>query len=165
MKLQKITPNLWFDNQAEEAARFYASVFKNAEIGEITRYGKEGYEVHGMPEGTIMTVDFQIEGQKFIALNGGPHFQFNEAISFIVDCETQDEVDYYWDKLGEGGDPKAQNCGWLKDKFGVSWQVFPATLLNEILRDEDEEKSQKVMAAILKMKKIEIKGLREAFDQ
>jgi predicted 3-demethylubiquinone-9 3-methyltransferase (glyoxalase superfamily) len=117
---QKIMPFLWFDKQAEVAARFYASIFENSRMGEVTRYGKEGYEIHGMEEGTVMTVDFEIEGQKFVALNGGPVFKFNEAISFQVLCETQVEVDYYWDKLSEGGDEKAPQCGWLKDRYGIS---------------------------------------------
>ena len=130
--VQKIIPFLWFDKQAEEAARFYASIFKNSRIGEVTRYGKEGYEVHGMEEGTVMTVDFEIEGQKFVALNGGPVFKFNEAISFQVLCETQEDVDYYWEKLSEGGDKKAQQCGWLKDRYGVSWQIVPKVLVKMI---------------------------------
>jgi predicted 3-demethylubiquinone-9 3-methyltransferase (glyoxalase superfamily) len=160
--LQKITPNLWFDRQAEEAVRFYTSVFRNSKIGRISRYGKEGFEVHGMPEGTVLTVEFQIEGQQFLALNGGPHFKFNEAISFIVSCETQDEVDYYWDKLREGGDEKAQICGWLKDKFGLSWQVVPR-VLSEMLLDEKSEKSQRAMKAMLQMKKLDIAVLRKAY--
>jgi predicted 3-demethylubiquinone-9 3-methyltransferase (glyoxalase superfamily) len=126
--VQKITPCLWFDNQAEEASRFYASIFKNSKIGRITRYGKEGYEIHGRPEGTVMTVEFEIEGRAFTALNGGPIFQFNEAISFQVRCETQEEIDYYWERLSEGGDERAQQCGWLKDKYGLYWQVIPKAL-------------------------------------
>jgi predicted 3-demethylubiquinone-9 3-methyltransferase (glyoxalase superfamily) len=123
--IQKITPFMWFDKQADEAAKFYVSIFKNSKIGEVTKYGKEGYEFHKMEEGTVMTVNFDIEGQKFVALNGGPMFKFNEAISFQVLCETQEEVDHYWEKLSEGGDVKAQQCGWLKDKYGVSWQIVP----------------------------------------
>lgn len=161
--LQKITPNLWFDNTAEEAANFYTSIFKNAYVGNVTRYGKEGYEIHGGAEGTAMTVEFQIEGQQFVALNGGPHFTFNEAISFIVNCESQKEVDYYWDKLSKDGDPNAQQCGWLKDKFGVSWQIVPA-LLTELINDSDPEKSGRVFAAILKMKRIDIAKLRQAYE-
>jgi predicted 3-demethylubiquinone-9 3-methyltransferase (glyoxalase superfamily) len=122
--MQKIIPFLWFNNQAEEAANFYTFIFKNSKIGNITRYGKEGYEIHGREAGTVMTVDFELEGQKFTALNGGPVFKFNEAISFMVHCETQKEVDYYW-KLSEGGDEKAQQCGWLKDKYGVSGRSSP----------------------------------------
>ncbi len=159
--MQKITPNLWFDGQAEEAVRFYTSIFKDSEIGHIARYGKEGFEIHSQPEGTVMTIEFQIEGQKFEALNGGPQFRFNEAISFIVHCETQEEVDYYWDRLGAGGDESAQACGWLKDRFGVSWQVVP-TALYELLQDEDSKRSQRVMQAMLQMKKIEIPALERA---
>ena len=127
--MQKITPFLWFANQAEEAVKFYTSIFRDSKIGKVTRYGKEGFEIHRMPEGTIMTAEFQIEGQKFVALNGGPHFKFTEAISFVVNCQTQEEVDYYWEKLSEGGDEKAQMCGWLKDKYGMSWQVIPTVLV------------------------------------
>lgn len=159
--MQKITPNLWFDGQAEEAVRFYTSIFKDSEIGHIARYGKEGFEIHSQPEGTVMTIEFQIEGQKFEALNGGPQFRFNEAISFIVHCETQEEVDYYWDRLGEGGDESAQACGWLKDRFGVSWQIVP-TALYELLQDPDPEKSGRVMQAMLQMKKLDIPALQRA---
>jgi predicted 3-demethylubiquinone-9 3-methyltransferase (glyoxalase superfamily) len=123
--MQKITPCLWFDDKAEEAAKFYASIFKNSKIGDVTHYGKEGYEIHRKEEGSVLTIDFEIEEQKFVALNGGPIFKFNEAISFQVHCETQEEVDYYWEKLSEGGDEKAQQCGWLKDKYGVSGKSFP----------------------------------------
>lgn len=160
--MQKITSNLWFDNQAEEAAEFYTSVFKNARIGRIARYGKEGHEVHGMPEGTVMTVEFWLEEQGFVALNGGPHFKFNEAVSFIVNCETQNEVDYYWDKLSEGGDEKAQMCGWLKDKFGLSWQIVP-TILPDMVTNVDAEKAGRVMKAMLQMKKIDIAALQQAY--
>ncbi len=159
--MQKITPNLWFDGQAEEAVRFYTSIFKDSEIGHIARYGKEGFEIHSQPEGTVMTIEFQIEGQKFEALNGGPQFRFNEAISFIVHCETQEEVDYYWDRLGAGGDESAQACGWLKDRFGVSWQIVP-TALYELLQDPDPEKSGRVMQAMLQMKKLDIPALQRA---
>ena len=140
MKLQKITPYLWFDNEAEDAVKFYTTVFKDSSIGRITRYGKAGYEFHRKPEGTIMTIDFELQGQLFVALNGGPQYKFNEAISLSVSCESQEEVDYYWEKLGEGGDPKAQVCGWLKEKFGVSWQVVPA-ILNDMMSDAYPEKS------------------------
>jgi predicted 3-demethylubiquinone-9 3-methyltransferase (glyoxalase superfamily) len=162
--MQKITPFLWFDNQAEEAVRFYTSVFRNSGIGKITRYGKEGYEFHGRPEGTVMTVAFEIEGQPFTALNGGPIFKFNEAVSFVVDCETQTEVDYYWERLAEGGDKKAQQCGWLKDRYGVSWQIVPRVLI-EMLQDSDPVKSQRVMKAMLQMTKIDIEGLRRAYEE
>lgn len=161
---QKLVPCLWFDRQAEEAVKFYVSIFKNSSIDGIVRYGKEGFEIHHMEEGTVMTIDFSIEGQKFIALNGGPVFSFNEAISFQVYCETQEEVNYYWEKLSEGGDPSAQQCGWLKDKYGVSWQVVP-TILVEMLKDQDNNKSQKVMKAMLQMKKIDIHALSQAYGQ
>lgn len=159
--MQKITSNLWFDRQAEEAAKFYTSVFKNSKIGKVTHYGKEGQEIHGMPEGTVMTVEFWLEGQQFIGLNGGPHFKFSEAISFIVNCENQEEVDHYWDKLREGGDEKAQMCGWLKDKFGLSWQIVP-TILPKLFTDSNKEKSQRVMKVMLQMKKLDITKLEEA---
>jgi len=119
--MQKITTNLWFDGKAEEAVSFYTSIFKDSKIGNVFRYGKEGFEFHGMPEGTVMTIDFEIMSQRFVALNGGPQFKFNESISFIISCENQAEIDYYWEKLGEGGDENAKVCGWLKDMFGVSW--------------------------------------------
>lgn len=163
-KIQKITPNFWFDDQAEEAAKFYASIFKNSKIGRITRYGKERKEIDGMSEGTVMTVEFQLEGQEFVALNGGPQFKFTEAISFIVHCDTQEELDYHWEKLSEGGDKKAQVCGWLKDKYGVSWQIVPADL-TEMVSDPDPEKSERVMKALLETKnKIDIKTLKQAYE-
>ena len=137
---KKITPCLWFDTQAEEAAKFYASVFKNSKIGKISRYGKEGFEVHGKKAGTVMTVEFELEGQKFLALNGGPHFKFNEAVSFQVHCETQQEIDYFWSKLAQDGEEGP--CGWLKDKFGLSWQVIPQAL-PQMLMDENSEKAQR----------------------
>ena len=161
--VQKITPCLWFDNQAEEAARFYVSLFKSSAIGTISRYGKEGVEVHGRPAGSVMTVSFRLEGQEFTALNGGPHFKFTEAISFVVRCETQTEVDYYWDKLGEGGDERARQCGWLKDKFGVSWQIVP-TALFEMMAGTDREKSWRAMRAMLQMKKLDLAALRQAYE-
>jgi predicted 3-demethylubiquinone-9 3-methyltransferase (glyoxalase superfamily) len=162
--MQKISPCLWFDDQGEEAAKFYTSIFKDSKIGDVTRYGKEGYEIHGREEGTVMTVEFEIEGQKFLALNGGPIFKFNEAISFQVYCETQEEVDYYWEKLSEGGDEKAQQCGWLKDKYGVSWQIVP-TILMKMLKDKDSEKSQRVMKVMLQMHKLEISTLKKAYEE
>ena len=162
--MQKISPCLWFDDQGEEAAKFYTSIFKDSKIGDVTRYGKEGYEIHGREEGTVMTVEFEIEGQKFLALNGGPIFKFNEAISFQVYCETQEEVDYYWEKLSEGGDEKAQQCGWLKDKYGVSWQIVP-TILIKMLKDKDSEKSQRVMKAMLLMHKLDISTLKKAYEE
>jgi predicted 3-demethylubiquinone-9 3-methyltransferase (glyoxalase superfamily) len=167
---QKITPNLWFNNNAEEAVNFYVSVFsqregvsKNSQVEKISRYGKEGFEVHGQKEGTVLTIEFQLAGQSFVALNGGPDFKFNEAISFIINCEWQEEVDYYWEKLSEGGDEKAQVCGWLKDKFGVSWQIVP-TILPEMLTDSDAEKSQRVMKEVFKMKKLDIATLERAYN-
>jgi predicted 3-demethylubiquinone-9 3-methyltransferase (glyoxalase superfamily) len=162
--MQKIIPCLWFDDKAEEAAKFYASIFKNSKIGDVSRYGKEGYEFHGKEDGTVMTVDFEIEGQKYVALNGGPIFKFNEAISFQVHCETQKEVDYYWEKLSEGGDEKAQQCGWLKDKYGVSWQIVPV-VLTKMLQDKDSKKSQRVMKALLQMRKLDIKTLTQAYEE
>ncbi len=159
--MQKITACLWFDDQAEEAAKFYTSIFRNSKIGNISRYSEAGQEVHGKTAGTVMTVAFELDGQTFTALNGGPIFKFNEAISLQVDCETQEEVDYYWEKLSEGGDEKAQQCGWLKDKYGVSWQIVPRVLV-EILGDVEESKSQRAMTAMLKMKKIDINQLKRA---
>ena len=162
--VQKITPCLWFDNQAEDAAKFYVSLFKNSAIGAVTRYGKEGFEVHGRPEGSVMTVSFNLEGQEFTALNGGPHFKFSEAISFVVRCETQNEVDHYWHKLGEGGDERARQCGWLKDKYGVSWQIVPVALF-ELMGGKDSRKSQRVMRAMLQMKKLDVAVLRQAYEE
>lgn len=162
--MQKITSNLWFDTQAEEAANYYVSIFKNAKIGKITRFGKEGYEIHRMPAGTVMTIEFILEGQTFVALNGGPIFKFNEAISFIVNCETQAEIDYYWNKLSEGGDKKAQQCGWLKDKYGLSWQVVP-TVLDDMFTDSNSKKTEAVMKVMLQMKKLDIQKLEEAYNQ
>lgn len=161
--LQKITPFLWFDNQAEEAVRFYTSIFKNSKTGSIARYGEEGAQASGRPKGSVMTVAFQLEGQEFVALNGGPVFKFTEAISFVVNCRSQEEIDYYWGKLSAGGDEKAQQCGWLKDKYGISWQIVP-TELGELLSDPDGKKSQRVMKALLPMKKIDVKTLRRAYD-
>lgn len=161
--IQKITPTLWFNNNAEEAVQFYLTVFKNSSIGKISYYGKAGFDIHKRPEGTVMAIEFEILGQRFVALNGGPVFTFNEAISFIVNCETQNEIDYYWEKLTEGGDPKAQVSGWLKDKFGVSWQVVPS-LLQKLLTSPDEERKDSVMRAVLQMKKLDIKKIQQAFD-
>jgi predicted 3-demethylubiquinone-9 3-methyltransferase (glyoxalase superfamily) len=160
--MQKITPFLWFDDKAEEAVKFYASIFKNSKIGIITRYGEAGAEVSGRPKGTVMTVTFQLEGQEFLALNGGPHFKFTEAISFVVNCKTQKEVDELWEELSKGGE-KGQ-CGWLKDKYGLSWQIVPI-VLGEMLSDKDERKSQRVMQAMLQMHKIDIKALKQAYEQ
>jgi predicted 3-demethylubiquinone-9 3-methyltransferase (glyoxalase superfamily) len=162
--MQKITPCLWFDSNAEEAVNFYSSIFKNSKIGNISRYGEAGYEIHGKPAGTVLTIEFELNGQAFTALNGGPMFKFNEAISFQVSCESQEEVDYYWEKLSQGGDKKAQQCGWLKDKYGVSWQIVP-TVLGKMLQDKDAKKSESVMKALLQMKKLDIKTLKQAYEQ
>ena len=159
---QKITPFLWFDHQAEEAAKFYASIFKNSKIGNMTRYGEAGAKVSGRPKGSVMTVTFEIEGQEFVALNGGPHFTFSEAISFMVKCETQMEIDEMWEKLSQGGE-KGQ-CGWLKDKYGLSWQIV-SPVWDEMLRDKDVKKSERVMKAILQMTKPDIKTLKQAYEQ
>ena len=158
--MQKITPFLWFNDNAEAAVKFYTSIFKKSKVGTIARYDEAGEKVSGRPAGSVMTVDFQIEGQDFIALNGGPMFKFNESISFVVNCKTQKEVDYYWKKLTAGGGKEVQ-CGWLKDKFGVSWQVVP-TVLGELMSSEDAAKSQRVMAAMLKMVRLDIKKLKAA---
>jgi predicted 3-demethylubiquinone-9 3-methyltransferase (glyoxalase superfamily) len=159
---QKISPFLWFDDQAEEAAKFYVSVFKNSTIGHIARYDGAGAEVSGRPRGSVMTVAFELDGQKFTALNGGPHFKFTEAISFVVDCDTQAEVDELWGKLTAGG--QEQPCGWLKDKFGVSWQIVPEELV-ELLTEPDPKKSDKVMKAMLQMKKLDIDRLKEVSER
>jgi predicted 3-demethylubiquinone-9 3-methyltransferase (glyoxalase superfamily) len=160
--IQRISPCLWFDDQAEEAVEFYTSIFENSKIVKIARYGEAGYEIHGKPAGTVLTVAFDLDGQAFTALNGGPMFKFNEAISFQINCETQEEVDYYWEKLSEGGDKKAQQCGWLKDKYGASWQVVPRVLI-EMITDSDSRKSQRAFQAMLQMKKFDIDALKRAF--
>jgi predicted 3-demethylubiquinone-9 3-methyltransferase (glyoxalase superfamily) len=159
--MQKITPFLWFDDQAEEAAKFYASVFKNSKVGKITRYGEAAEKAAGRPTGSVMTVEFELEGQKFTALNGGPVFKFNESISFVVNCDTQEEVDYFWEKLTAGGGQESE-CGWLKDKFGLSWQVVPRALI-DMLQDKDPKKSERVMKAMLQMQKLDIKTLKDAY--
>ena len=159
--MQRISPFLWFDDKAEEAARFYTSIFKNSKIVNIARYGEAGAEVSGRPKGTVMTVTFQLEGQEFVALNGGPQFKFTEAISFVVNCQTQEEVDEYWEKLSDGG--QEVQCGWLKDKYGLSWQIVP-TILGEMLNDPDPKKAERVMKAMLQMKKIDIKGLKRVYE-
>lgn len=158
--MQKITPFLWFNDNAEAAAKFYTSIFKKSRLGAIARYDEAGEKVSGRPKGSVMTVEFQIEGQDFTALNGGPMFKFNESISFVVNCKTQKEVDYYWKKLTADGGKEVQ-CGWLKDKFGVSWQVVP-TELNKLMRTKDRAKSQRVMEAMLKMVKLDINKLKAA---
>jgi predicted 3-demethylubiquinone-9 3-methyltransferase (glyoxalase superfamily) len=160
--MQKITPCLWFNSQAEEAANFYVSIFKNSKIGHITRYGEAGAKVSGRPKGTVMTVTFEIEGQEFMALNGGPHFKFSEAISLMVKCDTQKEIDVMWEKLSQGGE--TGQCGWLKDKYGLSWQII-SPMWDEMLRDKDAKKSERVMKAILQMTKPDIKTLKQAYEQ
>lgn len=156
--MQKITTFLWFDTQAEEAANFYVSLFKNSKIGEIRRYGEAGPG----PKGSVMMVAFQLEGQQFYALNGGPHFKFTPAISLFVDCQTQEEVDLLWNKLSEGGRP--DRCGWLQDKYGLSWQIIPSALM-QLMRDPDPAKSSRVMQAMLQMDKIDVRRLEEAYRQ
>jgi predicted 3-demethylubiquinone-9 3-methyltransferase (glyoxalase superfamily) len=161
MATQPIVPCLWFDTQAEEAARFYTGIFKDSKLGAISRYPEAGQEVHGQKAGSVMTVEFELNGQKFTGLNGGPHFKFNEAISFQIMCKTQEEVDYYWNRLGEGGDPNAQQCGWLKDKYGLSWQVVPTGMV-ELLSDADRGKANRAMEAMMQMKKIDIAAIKQA---
>ena len=160
--MQKITPFLWFDENAEEAVKFYTSIFKNSKIGNVARYGDAAAEASGRAKGTVMTVSFRLAGQKFAALNGGPHFKFTEAISFVVNCKTQKEVDYFWGKLSKGG--KKGRCGWLKDKYGVSWQVVPATI-GQMLQDKDSAKTERLMRAILRMDKIDVNRLRQAYQK
>jgi predicted 3-demethylubiquinone-9 3-methyltransferase (glyoxalase superfamily) len=161
--LRTITPCLWFDDQAEAAAQFYTAIFRHSRIVNVARYGDAGHEIHGKPAGTVMVVAFELDGQAFTALNGGPMFTFNEAISFQVTCETQADVDYYWEKLSAGADATAQQCGWLKDKYGVSWQVVPR-VLPEMLSDPDAAKSQRAMVAMLQMKKLDIEALTRAYE-
>ena len=159
--MQKITPFIWFDTQAEEAGNFYTSVFKNSKILNTSYYGEQGQEVTGKAPGSVMVVEFEIEGQQFQVINGGPSFKVNPAISFVIDCKDQEEVDYYWSKLTEGG--KEVQCGWLEDKFGVSWQVVPS-ILNKLLTDPDKEKAGRVMNAMLKMVKLDIQKFQDAYD-
>ena len=159
--MQKITPFLWFDQEAEEAVKFYTSIFKNSKTGRILRYDEEAAKASGRPAGSVLTVEFELVGQKFVALNGGPQFKFNESISFVVNCETQEEVDYYWQKLTADGGQESQ-CGWLKDKFGVSWQITPSVLI-DMLHDKDAEKAERVMNAMLQMQKIDIAKLNAAY--
>jgi len=159
--MQKITPFLWFDNQAEEAAKFYTSVFENSKVGRILRYDEASAKAAGGAVGSVLTIEFEIGGQKFTALNGGPEFKFNESISFVVNCDTQKEVDYFWEKLAADGGQES-HCGWLKDKFGVSWQITP-TVLIDMLNDKDAKKAERAMKAMLQMQKIDIKTLKEAY--
>lgn len=161
MRMTRIVPCLWFDDQAEQATEFYASVFRNSRIVNITRYGTAGFEIHQRPAGSVMTVDFELDGHRFTALNGGPVFTFNEAVSFQIICETQEEVDFYWDKLTAGGDPNAQQCGWLKDRFGLSWQVVPEGM-QEMLSDPTSEAATRAMTAMLQMKKLDLAALKRA---
>jgi predicted 3-demethylubiquinone-9 3-methyltransferase (glyoxalase superfamily) len=161
-QLEQITPCLWFDDQAEEAVSLYVSLFPNSRITGVTRYGEAGQEIHGKEPGSVQTVSFELQGQPFMALNGGPMFKFSEAISFQIGCDTQEEVDSYWEKLSEGGDERAQACGWLKDRFGVSWQVVPRVLL-DMMQDPDTAKVARVTEAMLEMKKLEIAPLRDAY--
>ena len=161
ISVHSIAPCLWFDGQAEEAANFYVSVFENSRIGSISRFSEEGYEIHGGKAGSVMTVEFEIRGQTFVALNGGPHFKFNEAVSFQVYCDTQKDIDYFWEKLGEGG--QEGPCGWLKDRYGVSWQVVPIAL-TRMLMDSNAEKVRRVTRAFLQMKKFDIDALKRSFE-
>jgi predicted 3-demethylubiquinone-9 3-methyltransferase (glyoxalase superfamily) len=159
----KISTCLWFDHQAEEAAKYYTSILPESKMGKITRYGKEGYDIHKKPAGSVMTVQFWLLGNEYLGLNGGPQFRFNESISIVVQCETQQEIDRYWEKLSEGGDKNAQVCGWLKDKYGLSWQIVPKELA-EMQNSPDTEKTDRLMNAIMKMKKLDIAALKRAFD-
>ena len=161
-RVQKIAPCLWFDNQAEEAARFYIGIFRNSRITKVSRYGEAGHEIHGKPAGSVLTVAFELDGQPFTALNGGPMFKFNEALSLQIYCDTQEELDYYWEKLGAGGNPNAQQCGWLKDRYGVSWQVVP-TVVEDLMTDPDPVKVDRVMKALLQMKKLDMAVLKKAY--
>jgi predicted 3-demethylubiquinone-9 3-methyltransferase (glyoxalase superfamily) len=158
---RRIAPCLWFDDQAEQAAAFYTSVFPDSRITAVSRYGKAGFEILGRPAGSVLTVAFELDGQPFTALNGGPVFKFNEAISLQVSCDSQQEIDHYWERLSAGGDERAQQCGWLKDRFGVSWQVVPAAL-PEMMTDPDPARSERVMVALLRMKKLDLEQLRRA---
>jgi predicted 3-demethylubiquinone-9 3-methyltransferase (glyoxalase superfamily) len=162
--LEKITPCLWFDDQAEEAANFYVSVFPNSTIQAISKFSGAGQEIHGCPEDSVMTVAFELDGQPFTALNGGPFFKFNEALSLQVGCDTQEEIDRYWRLLGEGGDPAAQQCGWLKDRHGLSWQIVPRILI-EMITDPDRAKAMRATNAMLQMKKFDLSSLKLAFER
>lgn len=161
--LNRLVPCLWFDSEAKEATDFYIGIFPNSRIKTITRYGTAGKEVHGREAGSIMTVEFELDGQPFTALNGGPHFRFNEAVSFQIMCRTQEEIDRYWERLGAGGDPSAQQCGWLKDRYGLSWQVVPEGM-EEMFKDEKSPGAARAMNAMLQMKKLDIEALREAYE-
>jgi predicted 3-demethylubiquinone-9 3-methyltransferase (glyoxalase superfamily) len=160
--LKRIAPCLWFDDQAEDAARYYTSIFPNSRVTAVTHFGKAGYEQHLRPEGSVMVAAFELDGQPFIALNGGPVFTFNEAVSLTVNCANQEEIDYYWDRLSAGGDPRAQQCGWCKDKYGLSWQVVPDNM-DEMFRDGGSPAAERAMTAMLKMKKIDIAEMNRAY--
>jgi predicted 3-demethylubiquinone-9 3-methyltransferase (glyoxalase superfamily) len=162
MLTQRITPCLWFDHQAEEAANYYVGIFKSSRITAVTRYPSAGQEIHHRTAGSVMVVAFELDGHSFTALNGGPLFRFTEAVSFQVNCTSQEEIDYYWEKLGAGGDPKAQQCGWLKDRFGLSWQVVPARI-EEMMKDAESAGAQRAMTAMLQMKKIDMRALERAY--
>lgn len=162
-RIHTIVPCLWFDDQAEAAANFYVGIFPNSNITAMSLYGEAGRDVHGRPPGSVLTVDFELDGQRFTALNGGPVFKFNEALSFQIHCDDQEELDYYWDRLSAGGDPNAQQCGWLKDRYGLSWQVVPIAML-EMLEDSLSAPSQRAFAAMMQMKKLDIAALQKAFD-
>jgi predicted 3-demethylubiquinone-9 3-methyltransferase (glyoxalase superfamily) len=161
--IQKISPCLWFDDQAEQAANFYTTIFPNSKVCKMSRYGEECPKLKSRPPGSVMSVAFELEGQSFHAINGGPRFKFNEAVSFMVNCDSQEEIDYYWERLSEGGAPKAQQCGWLKDQYGASWQIVPR-VLHEMMTDPDPAKSQRVMDAMLTMQKIDLNALKRAFS-
>ena len=162
MITQRISPCLWFDSEAEEAANYYVGIFKNSRVTSVTRYPSAGQEIHQQPAGSVMVAAFELDGQAFTALNGGPVFKFNEAVSFLVNCSSQQEIDYYWEKLGAGGDPKAQQCGWLKDKYGLSWQVVPEGM-DEMMKNAESPGAQRAMTAMLKMKKIDMDELQRAY--
>lgn len=162
-RLQRIAPCFWFDDGAEQAANFYISIFPNSRICEINRYSEVGHQTHGQPAGSVLTVNFELDGQRFTALNGGPLFQFSEAISLQIHCDSQAEIDHYWDALTDGGDPKAQNCGWLKDRFGLSWQVVPS-VLTDLFTDPQTPQARRVMAEVLQMKKIDLDRIRELME-
>jgi predicted 3-demethylubiquinone-9 3-methyltransferase (glyoxalase superfamily) len=161
--MQKISSCLWFNTEAEEAVKFYTSVFKNSKVGAINRFGEEGKEIHGQQPGSVMTIEFWLNDHQFLALNGGPQFKFNEAVSFVINCEDQSEIDYYWEKLTKGGDPKAQVCGWLKDKYGLSWQVFPKGI-DKMFKDNNSKGYQRAMHAMMQMKKIDIATMERAYE-
>lgn len=163
MPTQRLTPCLWFDKEAEDAANYYVGIFKNSRITSITRYPSAGQEIHGQPAGSVMVAAFELDGHSFTALNGGPYFKFNEAVSFQVNCTSQEEIDYYWEKLGAGGDPKAQQCGWLKDKYGLSWQVVPEGM-EAMMQDAESPGAQRAMSAMLQMKKIDMHEIQRAYD-